>query len=205
MRKRHGILAATLLLALGISAASAAPITFTSTLSGASESPPVVSPATGQTTVIIDPTAHTLRVITNFTGLIGSTTASHLHCCNVDPTKNSGVATTTPSFAGFPLGVQSGSMDQTYNTLLASSYNPAFVAANGGTPASAEAVLFSGILGGATYINVHTTTSPGGEIRGTLLSAPLGTGIPALSQWLLGALALVLAGGGFWTMRRRRT
>jgi hypothetical protein len=49
-----------------------------------------------------------------------------------------------------------------------SSYNPAFVSANGGTAASAEAALFAGIMAGHAYLNIHTTTFPGGEIEGFL-------------------------------------
>ena len=43
------------------------------------------------------------------------------------------MATRVPSFVGFPLGVTAGSMDNTYDLNLASSYNPAFVTDNGGT------------------------------------------------------------------------
>jgi hypothetical protein len=48
------------------------------------------------------------------------------------------------------------------------SYNPAFVTANGGTAASAEATLFTGIMAGHAYLNIHTTMFPGGEIEGFL-------------------------------------
>jgi hypothetical protein len=43
------------------------------------------------------------------------------------------VATTLPTFAGFPLGVTSGTYINTLDLTLASSYNPAFVTANGGS------------------------------------------------------------------------
>jgi len=80
---------------------------------------------------------------------------------------NAGVATTTPTFAGFPLGVTSGSYDNTLDMTLSSSYNPSFVTAHGGI-AGAEAFLFAGIAAGQAYLNIHSQTFPGGEIRGQL-------------------------------------
>jgi hypothetical protein len=78
---------------------------------------------------------------------------------------NAGVATTTPSFPGFPAGVTSGSYDMTFDMTLASSYNASYVTANGGTPASAFAALKAALNNGTAYFNIHTTMYPGGEIR----------------------------------------
>jgi hypothetical protein len=69
---------------------------------------------------------------------------------------------------GFPLGVTAGSFSNTYDMTLASSYNPAFITANGGTVASAEAALIGGMVAGGTYFNIHTSVFGGGEIRGFL-------------------------------------
>ena len=111
-----------------------------------------------------------MTVEVTFSGLSTGTTASHIHCCVAAPA-NAGVATTVPTFIGFPLGVTSGTYSHTYNMLDLGSYNPAFVAANGGTAASAEAALFAGIMAGDAYLNIHTTTFPGGEIEGFLQHA----------------------------------
>ena len=51
---------------------------------------------------------------------------------------------------------------------MASSYNPAFITAHGGTVATAEAALIAGMVGGQSYLNIHTTGNPTGEIRGQL-------------------------------------
>lgn len=142
-------------------------IVYTTSLSGPNENPPIASPGIGVAAVTVDTTAHTLRVQEAFTGLTTGTTASHIHCCVTTPTGTAGVATMTPTFSGLPLGVTSGSMDQTFDTLATSTYNAPFVTANGGT-AGAEAALFAGIAAGTAYVNIHTTQNPGGEIRGFL-------------------------------------
>jgi len=149
--------------------ASATLIHLMTTLSGPNESPPNASPGTGFVFVDLDTTANTLFVDATFSGLLGVTTASHIHCCTlVAGTGVAGVATTTPNFTGFPLGVTSGHFVSTLDLTLASSYNPSFVTANGGL-AGAEAALISGLLSGKTYYNIHTNRFPGGEIRGFLL------------------------------------
>jgi hypothetical protein len=142
-------------------------------LLGTSEIPTAVTPGTGMATVTMDFDLLTLRVEVTFAGLIGTTTASHIHCCTVTPgAANVGVATQTPSFTGFPTGVTSGSYDHTFDMSLASSYNAAFITANGGTVGSAFNALVAGMDSGNAYLNVHTTAFPGGEIRALLTPVP---------------------------------
>lgn len=182
---------AVLVLAFGavLPAAHATVLIFDANLDGPSESPPNASPATGFATVTIDTVAVTMRVQVNFTGLVGTTTASHIHASTTTPlTGTAGVATTTPTFAGFPTGVTSGSYDNTLDMTLASSYNPSYVTANGGTTASAWAALLGGIQGGQAYLNIHTNVFPGGEIRGFLLPVPEPTTLVAMG---FGVLALL--------------
>lgn len=144
-------------------------IQYTASLSGPNEAPPNASPGTGFATITIDDVLNTMRVEATFSDLIGTTTAAHIHCCTASPlTGTAGVATTTPTFAGFPLGVTSGSYDHTLDMTLASSYNPSFITAHGGTAAGAEAFLFTGMSLNQAYFNIHTTFVPGGEIRGFL-------------------------------------
>ena len=141
---------------------------YSAALSGANENPAVISPGTGSTHVTLDTTAHTLRVSVTFSGLTSNTTAAHIDCC-IAPPGNAGVATTVPAFADFPLGATSGNMVQTYDTTLASTWNPAFVTANGGTPAGAEAALAAGLATGQAYLNIHTNNFAAGEVRGVLV------------------------------------
>ncbi len=184
------LLAGTLLFA-AVPYSQATVFTFRVNLLGANEVPPTGSPGTGTANVGLDTGAQTLHVQVTFSGLTSPTTASHIHCCLPSPFAsgvNVGVATTTPTFAGFPLGVTSGTFDSTLDLTLAGSYNPAFVTAEGGTVAGAEAALIAGLLAGETYLNIHTVQFPGGEIRGFLGL------VPEPATWLLMGLGLVAAG-----------
>jgi hypothetical protein len=160
---------ALLLCAFAAAPALAAPSIFTASLDGLSESPPNGSTGTGFSQVEFDPVAHTMRVYADFLDLVGTTTVCHIHGPTlVAGSGTAGVATTTPTFPGFPTGVTAGTYDQTFDMTQASSYNPSFVTANGGTTASAEAALYQALLDGKAYFNLHTTSYGGGEIRGFL-------------------------------------
>jgi len=187
-----------LVLTMFASVSYASTITLTAVLSGPAEAPPNASPGTGFATVTIDTVAHTLRVQSTFSGLLSPTTASHIHCCTVAP-GTAGVATMTPTFSGFPLGVTAGSMDQSFDTTTAASFNPAFVTANGGTAATAEAALFSGLLAGQAYLNIHTGQFPQGEIRGFLVVQPTVV-TPESGTWSLLGMGLAAV----WAVSRRR-
>lgn len=167
----------------------AAPITFTGLLSGPNENPASGSPGTGSAVVTYDASTHMLSVDVVFSGLEAGTTASHIHCC-ILPDGNAAVATTVPSFAGFPLGVTSGTYINTLDLTAASSFNPAFVTSSGGTTADAEAALATGLEGGMTYLNIHTTAFPGGEVRAFLEPVPE-PGSAALVMTALGGLLLI--------------
>ena len=141
--------------------AQAAVITFATSLSGPNESPPNASPGTGNAVVTINDVANTMAVRVDFTGLLGTTTASHIHCCT-EPPGTAMVATTTPTFPDFPLGVTSGTYDRLFSLLDPSTYNPAFITAHGGTVAGAEAALIAGLEAGEAYLNPD---SPDGSMK----------------------------------------
>jgi hypothetical protein len=175
---RGAFLALALLFAPGaVSTVDAAIVTYTAVLDGPSEAAPNASPGIGTATVEIDVVAHTLHVVVSFSGLLGTTTASHIHAPTAVPLAGAaGVATMTPSFAGFPLGVTSGTMDRAYDLADPGSFNAPYLANNGATAAGAEAALAQALADGRAYLNIHSTMFTGGEIRGFLvLSNPTPT------------------------------
>lgn len=184
-------LAAGVVLAGACGSANAAILNYQATLSGPNEAPPNASPGTGFATFTIDTTLHTMHIQVSFSGLLGTVSAAHIHGATASPgAGTAGVMTTTPTFAGFPSGVTSGSYDNTLDLTLASSWNPSFVTAQGGI-ANAESAFLASIAAGKAYLNIHTSVVPGGEIRGFLeVPSPSGLGLAGV--------------GGLLVARRRR-
>jgi CHRD domain/PEP-CTERM motif len=187
MRVRPMMLVILAVLLLSAPATFAVPISFFAILSGPNEDPPNSSPATGTALVTMDSDAHTMQVDATFSGLVAANTAAHIHCCTVVPLAGTaGVATVTPTFTGFPSGTTAGTYSHLFDLTLTSSFNAAFVTANGGTAAGAEAALIAGMLELKSYFNIHSSEFGGGEIRGFLAPVPepttmllLGSGLAA--------------------------
>ena len=141
MKSTHQLLAAltvSMLVTALAATASAAVFSYSAILDGRSESPTNASPGTGFAMVDYDDHAHTLRLQISFSGLLGNTTAAHIHALTAARLNGTaGIATTVPNFAGFPVAVNSGTYSNTLDLTLASSYNPAFINNQGGTTASA--------------------------------------------------------------------
>lgn len=171
--------------------AKASVLSFEASLSGPAESPPNASPGTGFAHVDFDTISHMMHIQVTFGDLLGTTIASHIHSATaVAGVGTAVVATQVPTFIDFPLGVQGGTYDKTFDTLQTSFYNPSFVSANGGTAASAETALLAGMLAGKSYLNIHTSVFPSGEIRGFLQPVPEPSSIVMLGFGLLGVLGL---------------
>lgn len=183
MKKVLNLIGVIVLVAISFGAAKAETLAFTTTLRGSQEVPPNASPGVGTALVTIDTVTNLMIVNVSFAGLLSPTTVAHIHCC-AGPGGIAIPATTVPTFPGFPAGVTAGTYLQTFDLTLASTYNPAFIAAHGGTVASAQAAFIAGLLNGQAYFNIHTTQFPPGEIRGQLQAVPepaslllMGTGL----------------------------
>lgn len=160
---------------------------------------PEVTGATGSGSVTVeyDEDGHTLWIDANWSGLSGTTTIAHIHCCVATPFSGTvGVAVTPSTLPGFPSGLHAGSYTTVpaLNLLSNATYTGAFRSANGNTAAGAEAALIAGLFAGTAYFNIHTSTFGGGEIRGFLVPVPE----PATYALMLAGLAGVAG----WARRR---
>jgi len=152
-------------------------------LLGSNEVPANASTGTGFATVSLS--GDLLTVDEVFSGLTGgSASAAHIHCCS--PIGMNAIVAVP--FTSFP-SAASGTYSNIFDLTLTATYNSAFVTANGGTAATAEAALIAGLNSFQSYANIHNTTFPGGEIRGQLELAPE----PATTGLLLLGLASMIA------------
>lgn len=165
-------------------------------MDGPSESPANTSQGTGYGTALYDDVAHTLKLDATYSGLTGTVTQSHIHLATGIPYRGTaGVVVVPPSLPGFVIGNTSGSYSNVFDLTSASSYNSGFVTANGGT-GGAELALIKALNEGRAYWNIHSSSVPGGEIRGFLSPVPE----PASSMLLLAGLT-----SGCLAARRRHT
>ena len=184
------------LTACSLLSAQAAIFQYSVTLNGPNE--PTPSLGTGSGTVGYNDVTHLLQLQVSFTGLVATNgtgvTQSHIHGPTVSPfTSTAGVVITPGTLPGFPLGVTSGNYSTTLDMTLASTYPAAYITANGGTTAGAEAAWAAAMAQGRTYWNIHSQAFPGGEIRGFLVAVPE----PSV-------LALGILGGAALLFRRRK-
>ncbi|WP_017667450.1 CHRD domain-containing protein [Sandarakinorhabdus sp. AAP62] len=175
--------------ALAIAASPAAATSYAATLLGANEVPARNTPATGIGTLVLSADNRFAQVDVSFTGLTAPLTVAHAHCCAAAGA-NAGVA-----IDFLPPSLSAGSFSRLYDLTLASTYTGGFITASGGTAALAQARFLTALDAGQVYFNLHTSTFPGGEIRGNLGA------VPEPSSW-----AMLIAGFGLVgaAARRRR-
>ena len=191
MKPAYRLSAGALALSLFSVGAAAHDVVFYGTLApdaGSALSPP--SQGTGSVVAVFNDDEYTIDLSFSFSGLSGTTTAAHLHCCTLNPgVGTSGVASPVPSFPGFETGVTAGSYHQFFDLTQAGSWNPAFLAIYGNSINDAFSAFSTGMNEGTVYLNIHTSLATGGEVRAFLSS------VPEPASWGLLTLGLLAVGG----------
>ncbi len=119
----------------------------TVTLSGAQETPAISSTGTGTAMLVFDPVAKTINYNISWTLGSSSATTSAMHFHGADDgsdLKSSGVALGITGFATGSSGTVSG------------------------TTVALTDVQVAQLLAGKWYLNIHSSTVPGGELRGNI-------------------------------------
>ncbi|GAC1703098.1 MAG: hypothetical protein NVS9B4_10180 [Candidatus Acidiferrum sp.] len=175
MRKQLSVLvvAAFGLVLLNLPVAQADTITLSAILSGTSEVPPHSVAGSGSATVTLDTVANTVAVSLTFSGLTAPAVAGHIHCC---APIGSNAKVVLP-FTGLP-NATSGTFNSTFS--IPSSL------VNGITLSD----FITGLESGNAYVNLHTSTFPGGEIRGQLPEPA------SLTLVLLGLASMLISSRG---------
>ncbi len=114
----------------------------TARIQGAQEVPPNGSLATGSAKLLLDKTTGMVYLTGSFTGLVANATASHIHAAAANV--NGGVI--------IPLTVTAGTQGTIH---VAAAIAPANQ---------------TQMIAGNTYVNIHSSSFPGGEIRGQLIA-----------------------------------
>lgn len=165
MRMRHvaGLVVSIVFVMTGARQARA-DTTYQAILSGLNETSPNASPGTGFGTVVLNAAQTQITVDESWSGLTVPATASHIHG-PADTTHNAAVLF---PFSGVPAATAGAIPEQTFAI----------------TPTQVG-YLQSGEL----YFNVHTSTFPGGEIRGQILLVPEPSTLGVLGVGAVGLLA----------------
>lgn len=185
MISRHKLVLGLLFLAAPLQASNAAIVSFIldgnagQGLLQGNENPPVItggSGGVGPGGISYDTDTNVLSIdirwgsVNGFTDLTGDVSASHIHGLTAAPplgfSQNAGALYTLNTLAGFDVSASSGGFVGTVNILE---------------------MHEAGLLAGQTYINVHTRTNAGGELRGQLVVNPIP--IPAAVYLFLTGLA----------------
>jgi hypothetical protein len=154
MRRPQLAFLAAAALTLALAPAVLAAETFTATLSGENQVPPLDVDATGNATVMISDDEQSVSWEVTYSGLTGDPAAGHIH---IGAAGENG-----PVMIPFAEVTATG----TSGTFNADDYET-----GDGLPADWEGVL-AAIRSGDTYVNIHTAANPGGEIRGQLMGGP---------------------------------
>ncbi len=134
-------------------------VTFKTTMNGAGEVPANATTGAGTFIATLDTSTNVFTYDVAFSGLTSSASAGHIHG-PAAATASSGTTINFVSLAGatFSVGATSGTG---HGVATLSAANQITATINGD---SLKKLLFAGL----TYVNIHTSTNPGGEIRGQI-------------------------------------
>jgi hypothetical protein len=136
-------------------------------MSGSEETPPNNSPGFGFTTVVLNDAENMITVTGSFFDLVAPATAGHIHL----PAPRGEAAPVVFPYTGVPNATSGSIPEQSF---------------------AIDPVQLAALKAGLAYSNFHSTTFPGGEVRGQL------TPIPEPSTLVL----LCIGVAGFGAFRR---
>lgn len=139
--------------------AAAQDVRMVATLTGGEENPAILTGAVGTAEVAVDATNRELTVTLRLFNLPTNTTAGHIH---VGPRGVNG-----PVIIDFPIPAgRTGDLTLEFRVGGGQFRSRADI----GISTFDDAI--QAISGGGAYVNIHTSTNPGGEIRGQLTRVP---------------------------------
>jgi hypothetical protein len=152
-------LAALFVVGLTATSAQAQTIRFTAALSGANETPGIITGAFGTATVTLDTATQTLSWNIDVYNLPSGINNAHFHVA--------GPGVAGPTVVNIPF-----TANQSNDFNLNGSATPAQL-----TPRADQGIrswddFMQALQGGQTYINIHTAVNGGGEIRGQVIRVP---------------------------------
>ena len=133
---------------------------FQADLRGRNEVPLTLSAARGRLELTVNDVDTSVHFVLEYAGLQTAVGAAHIHVGQ--PNVNGGVTVFFCGGGGRPACPAAGTVEGDFNA------NDVLALTSQQLDLHNLAKLLSAIRAGKTYVNVHTTTSPGGEIRGPI-------------------------------------
>lgn len=159
--RRAMLMTTALVFVLGFAATAQAQsnpnvVRFTALLSGANETPPVLTGAFANATVTLDLSTQTVSWNIDVFNMPSGTNNAHFHV------GGPGIAGPTCVNVAFPAGISND-----YNLSGSATATNLMVRADQGIRSWDD--FLQALLGGQTYLNIHSVVNGGGEIRGQVL------------------------------------
>jgi CHRD domain len=148
--------ALALALLLPAASASAQTVNMVANLTGGEENPAILTGAVGTATVDLDTAAREIAVNLRLFNIPAGTTAGHIH---IAPRGVNG-----PVVVDFPIPAgRTGDLTLSFRVGAAQFRARPEIGIN-----TMDDVIQS-VVGGSGYVNIHTSTNPGGEMRGQIV------------------------------------